>query len=110
MRDRLKKLIEESSDKVLSIPYISEAGAESLADYLIENGVQVQNPSNTRIINELAILRVLSKFNIQVTLNLWADLFNTRQLDDSAKNKYIADTAVYIYKEIDKIERMFDKE
>lgn len=41
MRDRLKSLIAESSDKVLSIPYISEDGAEALADYLLENGVIV---------------------------------------------------------------------
>ena len=41
MRDRLKSLIAESSDKVLSIPYISEDGAEALADYLIFKGVIV---------------------------------------------------------------------
>ena len=41
MRDRLKSLIAESSDKVLSIPNISEDGAEALADYLIYKGVIV---------------------------------------------------------------------
>ena len=41
MRKNLKKLIAESSDKVLSIPYISEDGAEALADLLISEGVLV---------------------------------------------------------------------
>lgn len=41
MRDRLKSLIVEGSDKVLSIPYISEDGAEALADFLIYKGVIV---------------------------------------------------------------------
>lgn len=39
MLNTLKKIISESSDKVLSIPYISEAGAEALAEYLLANGV-----------------------------------------------------------------------
>lgn len=41
MRDKLKKLITEASDKKLSVPYISEDGAEALADYLISKGVVV---------------------------------------------------------------------
>lgn len=41
MRDRLKSLIAESSDKVLSIPYISEDGAKALADHLLAEGVIV---------------------------------------------------------------------
>ena len=39
MHDKLKKLISEAGEKELSIPYISEDGAEALADYLIENDV-----------------------------------------------------------------------
>ena len=41
MLNTLKKIISESSDKVLSIPYISEDGAEALADHLISKGVIV---------------------------------------------------------------------
>ena len=41
MRNTLKQIISESSDKVLSIPYISEDGAEALADHLISEGVIV---------------------------------------------------------------------
>ncbi len=35
LRNRLKRMIADSSDKVLSIPHISEDGAEALADYLV---------------------------------------------------------------------------
>ena len=41
MRDRLIELLSGASDKNLCIPYISESGAENIADYLIENGVIV---------------------------------------------------------------------
>lgn len=41
MREKLIELIHGANDKVLSVPYISYAGAEALADYLIANGVTV---------------------------------------------------------------------
>lgn len=37
-RDKLIKLISQADDRVLSVPYIGEDGAEALADYLLENG------------------------------------------------------------------------
>ena len=39
MKERLTELIYGSSDKILSIPYISNDGAAALADYLLSEGV-----------------------------------------------------------------------
>lgn len=38
-RGRLIELISQADDRVLSVPYIGEDGAEALADYLLANGI-----------------------------------------------------------------------